>query len=73
MCTRFNADLDKELKPFVDAAQQAFFAEQMTIELSRTLSMSGEIRPTDISAVTFSLFKAVFRGTLIRVDISPEK
>lgn len=51
MCTRFYADLDKELKPFVDAARQASFAEQMMIELSRPLSMSGEIRPTDIAAV----------------------
>ena len=51
MCTRFYADLDKELKPFVDAAQKASFAEQMMIGLSRPLSMSGEIRPTDIAAV----------------------
>ncbi len=51
MCTRFYADIDKELKPFTDAAQQASFAEQMMIELSRPLTMSGEIRPTDIAAV----------------------
>ena len=51
MCTRFYADLDKELKPFVDEAQQVSFAEQMMTELSRPLSMSGEIRPTDIAAV----------------------
>ena len=51
MCTRFYADIDKELKPFADAAHQASFAEQMMIELSRPLSMSGEIRPTDIAAV----------------------
>ncbi len=51
MCTRFYADIDKELRPFADAAQRASFAEQMMIELSRPLSMSGEIRPTDIAAV----------------------
>ena len=51
MCTRFYADIDKELKPFIDEAQQASFAQQMMISLSRPLTMSGEIRPTDIAAV----------------------
>ena len=51
MCTRFYADIDKELKPFVDEAQRASFAQQMMINLSRPLTMSGEIRPTDIAAV----------------------
>lgn len=51
MCTRFYADIDKELKPMITAAQQASFAQQMMINLSRPLSMSGEIRPTDIAAV----------------------
>lgn len=51
MCTRFYADIDKELKPFIDEAQNASFAQQMMISLSRTLTMSGEIRPTDIAAV----------------------
>ncbi len=51
MCTRFYADLDKELKPFIDEAQQTSFAQQMMISLSRPLTMSGEIRPTDIAAV----------------------
>ena len=51
MCTRFYADIDKELKPVITAAQQASFAKQMMISLSRPLTMSGEIRPTDIAAV----------------------
>ncbi len=51
MCTRFYADIDKELKPFIDEAQNASFAQQMMISLSRPLTMSGEIRPTDIAAV----------------------
>ena len=51
MCTRFYADIDKELKPFIDEARQASFAQQMMISLSRPLTMSGEIRPTDIAAV----------------------
>ena len=51
MCTRFYADIDKELKPFIDEAQSASFAQQMMISLSRPLTMSGEIRPTDIAAV----------------------
>ncbi len=51
MCTRFYADIDKELKPIITAAQQVSFAQQMMISLSRPLSMSGEIRPTDIAAV----------------------
>ena len=51
MCTRFYADIDKELKPFADEAQSVSFAQQMMTELSRPLAMSGEIRPTDIAAV----------------------
>ena len=51
MCTRFYADIDKELKPIITAAQQVSFAQQMMISLSRPRSMSGEIRPTDIAAV----------------------
>ncbi|MBO6303258.1 MAG: SOS response-associated peptidase family protein [Ruminiclostridium sp.] len=51
MCTRFYADIDKELKPIITAAQQAKFAQQMMVELARPLSMCGEIRPTDIAAV----------------------
>ena len=51
MCTRFYADIDKELKPLIDEAQSASFARQMMISLSRPLTMSGEIRPTDIAAV----------------------
>ncbi len=51
MCTRFYADIDKELKPFIDEAQHAQFAQQMMIKLSRPVTMSGEIRPTDIAAV----------------------
>ncbi len=51
MCTRFYADIDKELKPIITTAQQVSFAQQMMISLSRPLSMSGEIRPTDIAAV----------------------
>ena len=51
MCTRFYADIDKELKPIITAAKQVSFAQQMMINLSRPLSMSGEIRPTDIAAV----------------------
>jgi len=51
MCTRFYADSDKEMKPLITAAQKASFAWQMMISLSRPLSMSGEIRPSDIAAV----------------------
>lgn len=51
MCTRFYADTDEELKPFVDDARRASFAQQMMTRLSRPLTMSGEIRPTDIAAV----------------------
>ena len=51
MCTRFYADIDKELKPYIDEAQQASFAQQMMISLSRPITVSGEIRPTDIAAV----------------------
>ena len=51
MCTRFYADIDEELKSFIDEAQSASFAQQMMISLSRPLTMSGEIRPTDIAAV----------------------
>lgn len=51
MCTRFYADIDNEMKPFIDEAQSASFAQQMMISLSRPLAMSGEIRPTDIAAV----------------------
>jgi len=51
MCTRFYADIDKELKPIIASAKQAPFAQQMTISLSRPLTMCGEIKPTDIAAV----------------------
>ncbi len=51
MCTRFYADIDKKLKPIIFAAQRSPFVQQMMINLSRPISMSGEIRPTDIAAV----------------------
>lgn len=51
MCTRFYANTDEELRPFVYDAQRVSFADQMMMSLSRPLTMSGELRPTDIAAV----------------------
>ena len=51
MCTRFYADLSPELRPYIEAAQKSRIAEQMMRHLARPMTMTGEIRPTDMAAV----------------------
>lgn len=50
MCTRFYAD-SHSLSYFIERAQQLPLAEEMVRKLSKNMSMSGEIRPTDTAAV----------------------
>lgn len=50
MCTRFYAD-SRSLSYFIEKAQQLPLAEEMMKKLSKNMSMSGEIRPTDTAAV----------------------
>lgn len=50
MCTRFYAD-SRSLSYFIEKAQQLPLAEEMVRKLSKNMSMSGEIRPTDTAAV----------------------
>lgn len=50
MCTRFYAD-SRSLSYFIEKAQHLPLAEEMARRLSKNMSMSGEIRPTDTAAV----------------------
>lgn len=50
MCTRFYAD-SHSLSYFIERAQQLPLAEEMVRKLSKNMSMSGDIRPTDTAAV----------------------
>ena len=51
MCTRFYVALSPELRPYIEAAQKNRIAEQMMRHLARPMTMTGEIRPTDMAAV----------------------
>lgn len=51
MCTRFYAALSSELRPYIEAAQKSRIAEQMMRHLARPMTMTGEIRPTNMAAV----------------------
>ena len=51
MCTRFYAAQSPELRPYIEAAKKNRIAEQMMRHLARPMTMTGEIRPTDMAAV----------------------
>lgn len=55
MCYRFYIDVmddkDKELREIIHAAEKSLLAEKFRNKLSKPLVTSGEVRPTDVTAV----------------------
>ncbi len=51
MCCRYYMEDSPELRPFTEAAKRSPLTEKLVAKLARPLTVSGEIRPTDITAV----------------------
>ena len=51
MCCRYYMELSPELRPFVEEARRSSLANRMADKYCRTLTTSGEIKPTDIAVV----------------------
>lgn len=51
MCTRFYIGASEELTSYIDTARKSPLAAKMSVILNRQLKDSGEVRPTDMTAV----------------------
>ena len=51
MCCRYYMELSPELRPYVEEARHSALANRMADKYCRPFTGSGEIRPTDITAV----------------------
>ena len=51
MCCRYYMELSPELRPFIEEARHTSLANRMSDKYCRPLTVSGEIRPTDITVV----------------------
>ena len=53
MCTWFHADY-KSLENYITRAQKSPLANEIMVTMSRSIAMTGDIRPTDVAAVIAS-------------------
>ena len=53
MCTWFYADY-KSLENYITRAQKSPLANEIMLTMSRSIAMTGDIRPTDVAAVIAS-------------------
>ena len=51
MCTRFYAALSPELRSYIENVRKIYIVQQTTWYFTRHITITGEIRPTDMAVV----------------------